>query len=148
VKWCPWNRPFDWVCNSASGTIFVIGSTFYRLDTAEGTTDDNLGDIGGYYVFAAAGSSAWQKNYSQAFFEIDGVGILTPFVYASTLDTVTDTLKGQQLSTLIDSVAEWPMNTRGRKLWAKLGQAGVHYSLQSATIVYTPDPNAPVSGVR
>jgi hypothetical protein len=147
-KWCPWKRPFGWVGYSASGTIFTIGSRFFRLDTAAGTDDEVLGSIAGYYTFAPVGSSMFQKSYNYQGFEIAGAGVMTPFVYTTTLAAAPQALRGQELSTLIDVVAEWPENIRARRLWLKLGQAGVRFSLQNVTILYTADPNAPISGVR
>lgn len=147
-KWTPWNRPANWVCSSASGTVFVFGSKFYKLDSAAGTTDDDLGPIAGYYTFAPFGVSMFQKNYQYLGLRIAGAGVLTPFVFAKTLNTLTQALRGQDLGTLIDGIAEWPDNTRGRLMFLKLGQAGVQFSLEDATVVFQNDPNAPISGVR
>lgn len=147
-KWCPWNRSVNWVCDSSAGTVFVLGNTFYQLSTTQGTDDANLGPIGGYYTFAPFGSSMLQKNYDYFGLEIAGSGVLTPFIYTATLSTLTQTLRGQELSTLIDAVAEWPQNVRGRRLFMKLGQPGVQYSLENATVIYQVDPNTPFSGVR
>jgi len=147
-KWTPWNRPANWVCSSASGTVFVFGSKFYELDSIAGITDDDLGPIAGYYTFAPFGVSMFQKNYQYLGLRISGLGVLTPFVFAQTLNTLTQTLRGQELSTLIDGIAEWPENTRGRLMFLKLGQAGVQFSLEDATVVFQSDPNAPISGVR
>lgn len=147
-KWCPWNRPANWICESENGPVFVFGSKFYKLDSTEGVSDDDLGSIAGYYTFAPIGSTAFQKNYSYLGLSINGAGVMTPFVYAKYLSTLTQALRGQELSTLIDTIAEWPENIRGRLLYLKLGQAGVRYSLEDATAIYQNDPNAPLSGVR
>lgn len=148
-KWCPWNRPLDWVGSSSNGTVFVIGAKFFSLSTNPGTEDDDLGPIGGYHVFPPIGTSMFLKLYSYFGLRITGTGALTPFVYGQTLQAVTATLKAQELSTLIDTVAEWPANVKGRLMYLKLGQPGVQYSLEDMTAIYQPDdPNTPVSGVR
>lgn len=149
-KWCPWNRPVNWMCDSSTGPVFLFDDTFCSLSTTPGITDgDDLGIIGGYYTFSAIGLSMFQKTYTYAGFKIAGTGPLTPFLYTSTLQAAPFALNGQELSTLIDTVAEWQtLNLRGRLLFVKLGQPGVQYALEEVGVVYGPDPNAPISGVR
>lgn len=147
-KWCPWNRPSNWISDSAQGTTFVFGSNFYQLSTAVGTDDDDLGSIAGYYTFAPFGVTALKKTFDYQGFRIAGTGVLTPFLYSATLTNLTKALNGQELSTLDDTVAEWPQNTNGRLLFIKLGQAGVQYELEDVTVIYQIDPNAPISGNR
>lgn len=148
-KWTPWNRPLNWIGRSSLGTMFVIGAKFFTLDANPGTQDDDLGAIAGYYTFAPVGVSMFLKLYSYFGLRISGTGVLTPFVFAQKLQSVTATLQAQELSTLIDTIAEWPANVRGRLMFLKLGQPGVQYSLEDMSVVYQQDdPNAPVSGVR
>lgn len=148
-KWCPWNRSVNWMCDSSTGPVFVFGSKFYNLSTTPAIADDDLGSIAGYYTFAPIGLSMFQKTYNYAGFKIAGSGVLTPFLYTSTLTAAPRVLNGQELSTLIDTVAEWQtLSARGRLLFVKLGQSGVQYTLEEAAVVYGPDPNAPISGVR
>ena len=148
-KWCPWQRPVDWTCSSAAGTVFVIGSTFYGLDTSPGVSDDNLGAIGGYITFAPIGVSMADKQYDYMGLRIYGTGVMTPFLYNTTLTQIPRTLKIQSLETLLDTIAEWPtLNITGRLLYLKLGQPGVQFSLEDATFVYQNNPNGAYSGVR
>jgi hypothetical protein len=147
-KWCPWNRRLNSVSKSSSGTIFAFGASFYYLDTAVGTDDDDLGQIGGYYTLPPIGVSMFRTLYSYIGLRITGAGLLSPFVYAQTLQAITATLNAQELSTLIDTVAEWPMNNSGRLMFLKVGQPGARYSLEDATFIYADDPNSPVSGIR
>jgi len=147
-KWCPWNRPANWIGNSSGGTVFVFGTFFYQLSATSGVADDDLGSVGGYYTFAPIGTSMLKKTYDYQGFRISGSGVLTPFLYSATLSTLTKTLAGQELSTLQDTVAEWPQNTNGRLLFIKLGQPGVQYQLEDVTVIYQSDPNAPISGNR
>jgi hypothetical protein len=113
-----------------------------------GIADDDLGDIGGYYTFSPFGASMFKKNYSYMGLRIAGAGVLTPFVYAKSLATLTQTLRAQDLSKLTDTIAEWPENVTGRLLFLKLGQPGVQFSLEDVTSVFQDDPNSPISGVR
>lgn len=148
-KWCPWNRPVNWMCDSSTGPVFVFGSKFYNLTTTPAVVDDDLGSIAGYYIFAPIGLSMFQKTYNYAGFKIAGSGVLTPFLYTSTLSAAPRVLNGQELSTLIDTVAEWQtLSARGRLLFVKLGQPGVQYALEEAAVVYGPDPNSPILGAR
>ena len=147
-KWTPWNRPSGWVGNSATGVVFVFANKFYRLDTSVGVLDDDFGAIGGYYTFAALAVSMFQKSYQYMGLRIAGLGVLTPFLYAANLGALTQTLAGQDLSKLVDTVAEWPMNIRGRLLFMKLGQPNVQFDLEGATAVYQNEPNGSISGVR
>jgi hypothetical protein len=148
-KWCPWNRPVNWICDSSTGPVFVFGQKFYNLGAVPAVADDDLGNIGGYYTFSPIGLSMFKKQYTYAGLKIAGSGVLTPFLYSSTLAAVPFVLNGQELSTLIDTVAEWQtLSLLGRLLYLKLGQPGVQFTLEEATVIYGPDPNAPISGVR
>lgn len=154
-KWCPWARALNWVSNSSTGPVFVFGQNFYHLSTTVGEADDNLGNINAYYTFAPFGASMFRKTYNYLGLKITGAGSLTPFIYTSTLQKPPVTLNGQELSTLLDTVAEWQtMNLKGRLAFLKLGQQGmlggvnVQYALESVTSIYQSDPNTPISGVR
>jgi hypothetical protein len=149
-KWCPWKRPVNWVSKSSNGTVFTIGAKFFHLDSAAGVDDDDLGPIGGYYTFAAVASGITRKDFDYLGLEISGAGILTPFLYGKTLQDAPTVLVGQELSTLLDVVAEWPTRilSSARRMFLKLGQDGVRYSLQSYGTVYQSDPNQPISGAR
>lgn len=147
-KWCPWNRPLNWACDSSTGPLFLFGSKFYSLSTGTGVADDDLGPIGGYYVFSPVGSSMLRKLYDYMGLQISGSGVMTPFLYSQSLSNLTKTLKAQELSTLQDIVAEWPINLTGRLLFLKLGQPGVQFSLDNAAVMFGNDPNAQISGVR
>lgn len=147
-KWCPWNRPLNWAYASSEGPIFLFGSKFYSLSAEAGIADDDLGPIGGYYTFSPVGSSMLRKLYDYMALQISGTGTMTPFLYAKDLSALTKTLRAQDLAALQDIVAEWPINTTGRLLFLKLGQPGVQFSLDNAAVMYGPDPNSPISGVR
>lgn len=147
-KWSPWNRPCNWISSTQSGPVFTFGKVFYSLSATPGISDDNLGPISGYYTFAPVGSSMFQKDYKYLGLRITGVGQLTPFLYTKTLSALTQALNAQELSTLVDTVAEWDMNRKGRLLYMKLGQPGVQFELEDASIEYGNDPNSPVSGAR
>jgi hypothetical protein len=147
-KWCPWNRPSQWISDSAAGTIFTFGSKFYTLDTAPAVADDDLGAISGYYTFAAMLAGPFRKLFSYLFLRIAGVGVLTPFLYSRNLATLAGTLAGQELSTLVDSVAEWPVNQSGRMLFLKVGQPNVQFAIEDVTVLAGNDPNAPIAGLR
>lgn len=147
-KWCPWRTSVNWICDSASGPIFIFGSGFYELGTEKAAADD-LGSIGGYYTFSAIALSMFQKIYTYLGLKIAGIGVLTPFLYPTKLSAAPYVLNGQELSTLIDIVAEWPsLSLRGRLLFLKLGQPGVQYQLEESTAVYQADPNSSISGAR
>lgn len=147
-KWSPWKRPVGWVSKSANGTVFTIGEKFFTLDTSAGVADDDLGPIGGYYTFAPIASGITRKIYQYMGLEISGAGLMTPFVFTKTLQDTPQTLRAQELSSLLDIVAEWPDSITGRLLYLKLGQDNVRFALQNYSIVYQPDPNQPISGVR
>lgn len=148
-KWCPWNRPVQWIAYSSTGSKFLFGVKVYGISDELGIEDEDLGPIGAYNVFSPIAASMFQKNYSYLGLEIDGDGPLTPFCYTGTLATPTETLNAQNLATLTDTVAEWPMNVRGRRLWMKVGQPGVRFSLRNMSVIHNVvDSNAPVSGVR
>lgn len=147
-KWCPWNRPLNWISDSSTGPLFLFGDSFYSLSANAGTDDSDMGPIGGYYTFPPVGSSMLRKLYDYMALQISGTGTMTPFLYAKDLSTLTKTLRAQDLAALQDIVAEWPINTTGRLLFLKLGQPGVQFSLDNAAVMYSPDPNAPISGVR
>lgn len=147
-KWCPWNRPVGWISSSATRPVFTIGAKFFHLDTVKGIADDDLGPIGGYYLFAPIASSMTRKIFSYMGLEISGTGILTPFVYTKTPQNLTQTLSAQDLAALVDIVAEWRESLMGRLLYLKIGQPGVQFSLQNFATVYQPDPNQPITGVR
>lgn len=148
-KWCPWNRPSTWISESADGPVFTFGNTFYSLSDVAGLVDDNLGLIGGYYVFAPIGASMFKKQYDYMGLRISGTGTLTPFLYPTTLQASPYVLNGQDLASLIDTVAEWPtLSLSGRLLYLKLGQPGVQFELEDAAIRFKVDPNGPDSGAR
>ena len=148
-KWCPWNRPVRWICDSSTGTTFLFGAKFYELDAVAGVEDDDLGMIGGYYTFAPIGATMFKKQYDYLGFRINGVGPMTPFLYTQTLQGAPFTLNSFNIEDLLDTVAEWPsLSLSARLLYLKLGQAGVQFSLEDVTSLYQGDPNAPISGVR
>lgn len=147
-KWTPWKRPVDWVSSSENGTMFTIGAKFFHLDSTAGVSDDDLGPIGGYYTFAPVASGITRKLFQYLGLEISGSGLLTPFVFTKTLQDPPQVLRAQELSTLLDIVAEWPDLITGRLMYLKLGQDNVQFALQNYGIVYQPDPNEPISGVR
>jgi len=147
-KWSPWKRPVDWMSASAGGTVFTIGAKFFHLDSVAGVADDDLGAIGGYYTFAPVASGISRKLYQYFGLQISGAGPMTPFVYTKTLQDTPQALNAQELSALLDIVAEWPDSITGRLMYLKLGQDNVQFSAQSYSVVYQPDPNQPISGVR
>lgn len=148
-KWCPWNRPVNWISDSSAGPVFVFGPKFYKLDTQPGIADDDLGSIAASYTFSPFGLSMFQKQYSYLGLRISGVGSLTPFLYPATLQDAPFVLLAQDLAKLIDPIAEWPsLSLKGRTMFLKLGQAGVQYSIQGVTSLFQNDPNAQVSGAR
>lgn len=148
-KWCPWNRPSNWISESANGPVFTFGKTFYSLSNTAGIEDDNLGSIGGYYTFAPVGESSLKKQYDYLGLMISGMGTLTPFLYSTKLQASPYVLNGADLAALIDVVAEWPtLGLSARLLYLKLGQPGVQYALEDASIIYKIDPNSPYSGAR
>jgi hypothetical protein len=147
-KWCPWNRPVSWVSDSASGPVFAMNKSFYRLDTLEGIADDDLGNIGGYYTFAPVAFSLVRKSFYYMGLEITGTGTLTPFLSARRPSEITQTLHGADLAALTDVVAEWNVDIDGRFAFLKVGQPGVQFEMQSFALVYQQDPNQPTSGVR
>lgn len=147
-KWCPWNRPLNWISESTNGPVFCFGSKFYELSDEEGVEDDDLGLIGGYNTFPPFGLSPFQKDHASLFLRIAGSGPLTPFLYGKKLTMLTQALMSQELSTLIDEVAEWPMNIRSRNLFLKVGQPGAQFTLEDVSAIYQNDPNSPISGVR
>ena len=148
-KWSPWNRPLNWVSDSSTGTTFAFESKTYQLSDTAGTADDDLGEIGGYYTLPPFGVSMFRKDYSYMGLRITGSGTLTPFVYGKTLTVAPQALSGQDLAALLDPVAEWDQNiSHSRSLFVTLGQPGVQFSLEAATVIFNADPNGPVSGNR
>lgn len=148
-KWCPWNRPLNWVSSSASGTVFNFGAKLYQLDTSAGVSDDDLGPISGYYIFAAFGLSMFKKQYNYLGLRITGQGPMTPFLYPKTLQDAPFPLSAFNVQDMLDTVVEWPTLTlSGRLMFLKLGQPGVQFSCEDVTCLYQGDPNQPIAGVR
>jgi hypothetical protein len=147
-KWCSWNRSANWISYSAAGTVFTIGSSFYRLDTVSDIQDDTLGMIGGYYTLAPLAATIFEKDYEGFGLRIDGLGVLTPLLYNKKTSLPPKILNGQELSTLVDTVAEWPANVSGRLLYVKLGQPGVRFSLTDVGVLYQNNPNGTFAGLR
>jgi hypothetical protein len=147
-KWCPWNRRLNWATKTSIGTTFTIGAEFYGLGSGPAISDEDLGLIGGYYTFGAVGVSMFRKAYSYFGIRISGSGTFTPLLYG-TLAKPPVVLQAQDLAAAIDTVLEWPSNIQGRQLFLKVGQPGMRYTLEEATVIYqVNDPNAPISGQR
>lgn len=151
-KWTPWNRPVNRISSSSQyGILFASGAKTYRLDSTPGIVDDDFGNIGGYYVFAAAGASTlYQKTFDYLAMRMTGLGSMTPTV-SSTLNpsTVTRTLNTQQLDALTDPVIEYNGNNlRYRLMFLKIGNPGCAYAMEEVGVQWKIDQNSPMSGVR